>query len=46
MEQGVSPDLVALLPDLGISSISNILSTIKMAKYYEMGPNDVLDHRH
>ncbi|MEZ4539334.1 MAG: pyridoxal-phosphate dependent enzyme [Chloroflexota bacterium] len=42
MEQGVSPDLVALLPDLGISSISNILSTIKMAKYYEMGPNDVL----
>lgn len=42
VEQGVSPDLVALLPDLGISSISNVLSTIKMAKYYEMGPNDIL----
>jgi cysteine synthase len=42
VEMGVSPDLVALLPDLGISSISNVLSTIKMAKYYEMGPNDIL----
>ncbi len=41
-DQGVSPEMIALLPDLGISGISNVLSTIKMAKYYEMGPNDVL----
>jgi hypothetical protein len=41
-DQGVSPDLIALLPDLGISGISNVLSAIKMAKYYEMGPNDIV----
>ena len=41
-DQGVSADLIALLPDLGISGISNVLSTIKMAKYYEMGPNDIV----
>ncbi len=40
--QGVSADLIARLPELGISSISNMLSAVKMAKYYEMGPNDVL----
>ena len=40
--QGVSPDLIARLPELGISSISNMLSAVKMAKYYEMGPNDVV----
>ena len=40
--QGVSADLIDLLPDLGISGISNMLSAIKMAKYYEMGPNDVV----
>jgi cysteine synthase len=42
IDQGVAPELVAQLPDLGISCIGNLLSTIKMAKYYEMGPNDVL----
>lgn len=42
VEQGVSPDLIDLLPLLGISGIGNVLSTIKMAKYYEMGANDVL----
>ena len=40
--QGVSTDLIDRLPELGISSISNMLSAIKMAKYYEMGPNDVV----
>jgi len=41
-DQGVPADLIALLPDLGISGISNVLSAIKMAKYYEMGPNDIV----
>ncbi len=41
-EQGVPADLIARLPELGISSIANMLSAVKMAKYYEMGPNDVL----
>lgn len=39
---GVSAGMIAQLPLLGISGIANVLSAIKMAKYYEMGPNDVL----
>ncbi|MCP4166604.1 MAG: pyridoxal-phosphate dependent enzyme [Chloroflexi bacterium] len=42
VEQGVSADLVEQLPLLGISSIGNMLAAIKMAKYYEMGPNDIV----
>lgn len=39
---GVSEELLSKLSWLGISSISNLLSAIKMAKYYEFGPNDVI----
>ena len=42
VEQGVSADLVEKLPILGISSIANILSSIKMAKYYELGSEDIV----
>lgn len=42
VDQGVSPDLVEKLPLLGISSIANILSSIKFAKYYELGADDVV----
>jgi hypothetical protein len=42
VSQGVSPDFVENLPLLGISSIANMLSSIKMAKYYEMGPQDIV----
>ncbi len=42
VEQGVSADLVEKLPLLGISSIANILSSIKFAKYYELGSEDVV----
>jgi cysteine synthase len=41
-KQGVSPDLIQQLPSLGISGIANVLSAIKMAKYYEMTERDVL----
>ncbi|MBW7959498.1 MAG: pyridoxal-phosphate dependent enzyme [Candidatus Promineofilum sp.] len=41
-DQGVSAELIEQLPLLGISGIGNVLSAIKMAKYYEMGPNDVV----
>ena len=41
-DQGVSADLIEKLPLLGISGVGNVLSAIKMAKYYEMGTNDVL----
>jgi cysteine synthase len=40
--KGVSPELTAKLDLLGISSIANLISTIKMAKHFELGSNDVL----
>jgi len=40
--QGVPADLIEKLPWLGISSVSNLLSAIKFAKYYELGPQDVV----
>ncbi|RMF02165.1 MAG: pyridoxal-phosphate dependent enzyme [Chloroflexi bacterium] len=42
VEQGVSESLVSQLDLLGISGASNLLSAIKMAKYYEMDENDVV----
>lgn len=41
-EQGVPEDLLANLGLLGFSGISNVLTAIKMAKYYEMGENDII----
>ncbi len=41
-ELGVKNEIVEKLPYLGISSISNMLSAIKMAKYYEYNENDVI----
>jgi hypothetical protein len=39
---GVTDALIASLDLLGFSGISNILSAIKLAKYYEMDENDVV----
>ena len=40
--QGVPESFVNQLDLLGFSGISNVLSCIKMAKYYDLGPDDVL----
>jgi cysteine synthase len=40
--QGVSAGIIEALPLLGISSISNLLSSIKFAKWYELTSNDVV----
>ena len=40
--QGVPAEVIGNLHLLGISSIANMLSAVKFAKYYEMGPNDVV----
>jgi cysteine synthase A len=40
--QGVPDDLVAHLPLLGISGVANLLSSIKFAKYYELGEHDII----
>jgi cysteine synthase A len=40
--QGVPEDMVAALPLLGISGVANLLSSIKFARYYELGEHDVV----
>jgi cysteine synthase len=42
VKQGVPEDLVGQLDLLGISSIANVLSAIKFARWYELGENDVV----
>ena len=41
-QYGVPGAAVAQLPLLGISSICNLVAAIKTAKYYELGPRDVV----
>jgi len=41
-KQGVPDTLVQRLHLMGISSIANVLSSIKFAKWYEMGENDIV----
>ena len=40
--QGVASELVEQLPLLGISSISNLVTAIKTARFYEMDGRDIL----
>jgi cysteine synthase len=42
IKQGVPQGIVEKLDLLGFSGISNVLTAIKFAKYYEMGENDVV----
>ena len=41
-ELNIDPELVDKLSLLGISSIANLMGSIKLAKYYEMDENDVV----
>jgi cysteine synthase A len=41
-DQGVPQELVQRLDLLGISSIANVLSSIKFAKWYELGEQDIV----
>jgi cysteine synthase len=40
--KGVPQETIAKLDLMGISGVANMLSAIKMAKYYELGPDDVV----
>jgi cysteine synthase len=40
--RGVAADVVAELPSLGLSSICNVLAAIKVAKHFDLGPDDVV----
>jgi hypothetical protein len=42
VQRGVPEALVSSLDLLGFSGISNVLSAIKFAKYFEMGENDIV----
>jgi cysteine synthase A len=42
VKQGVPEKLVAQLDLLGFSGIGNLLTSIKFAKYYEMGEDDIV----
>ncbi len=42
VSQGVPEEIVSQLDLLGFSGISNVLTAIKMAKYYEMDEHDVV----
>jgi cysteine synthase len=42
VKQGVPEGLVQRLDLLGISSIANVLSSIKFAKWYELGESDIV----
>ena len=40
--EGVSEDLLASLPLLGISSLCNLVAAVKTARYYDMDAHDVI----
>jgi len=40
--KGVKSNATERLPELGISAIANLLSSIKLAKYYELNKSDVI----
>ncbi len=42
IEQGIDPKIVKDLPLLGISSIANLISSIKTAKYFELSSKDIV----
>jgi cysteine synthase len=42
VKQGVPESVVSQLDLLGFSGISNTLTAVKMAKYYELGPQDIV----
>ena len=42
VSRGVDPDVIEGLPLLGISGAANLLSAIKLAKYYEMTGRDIV----
>ncbi len=42
IKKGVSKNMVEQLPELGISSVANLIMAIKFAKYYELTKNDIV----
>jgi cysteine synthase len=40
--RGLPQGTIAALADMGLSAVANIVAAIKTAKYYDMGPDDVV----
>jgi cysteine synthase len=40
--RGIAPELVAQLGNFGLSSLCNMLAAIKTAKYFDLGPDDMI----
>lgn len=41
-DRGVPAETIERLPELGISSVANLVAAVKFAKWYELGPGDVV----
>ena len=40
--RGVPAEVIATLPSFGLSAICNVLASIKLAKYYDLGPDEAV----
>lgn len=40
--RGIDPAIVSRLANLGLSSLANMLAAIKTAKYFDLGPDDII----
>ena len=40
--EGVSADLISRLPEMGVSSVANMIAAIKFARYYELTEEDIV----
>jgi hypothetical protein len=40
--QGIDPALIGALSHLGLSGIANVLAAIKTARYFDLGPDDLI----
>ena len=39
---GVPPELISLLPNLGLSGLCNMVASVKLAKHLDFGPDDLI----
>jgi hypothetical protein len=42
IRRGIDPAVVNQFDDIGISGLANVVAAIKLAKYFDYGPNDVV----
>ncbi|MEK7821208.1 MAG: pyridoxal-5'-phosphate-dependent protein subunit beta [Pseudomonadota bacterium] len=40
--RGLDKNLIAALADMGLSSLANVVAAVKVAKYFDLGPDDAI----